>query len=306
MSGTAAEPGWYGNAGVRKDPRRVLRDGLDDGQVCFPLRLVPYWEHPLVTALAPRRREELLARHLFQYLEFTSHFETRVVNRATERIAEGHAGGGTRERLGAYQIYCDEAYHSLYNLDVVCQISAASGIPPLTYDFEPFATRLDQVGERLMPGETELAQLLQVVVFETLITAVLNDVPRDPRVLDLVRVVIRDHARDEGRHHAFFSAFFRDLWVRQDPAVRTRAARCLPQLIRGSLLPYIDPLRDALGEAGLDPPQTEEVLHDSYPIERLEAEMRSTARHTVQLFEETGVLDVPGGRDAFAQAHLLP
>ncbi|MGW7005989.1 hypothetical protein ACWGCW_25070 [Streptomyces sp. NPDC054933] len=65
-------------------------------------------------------------------------------------IAEGRAGTAfdTATRLDAYRIYCDEGYHSLYSFEVAHQVAAASGIPPLPYDFAPYLQRLDQVGER--------------------------------------------------------------------------------------------------------------------------------------------------------------
>lgn len=298
---------WYDRAGVRGGPRRRLGDELAAGQLFFPPLLIPYGDHPLVRALPEPRRAEVFARHLFQYLGFTAQFETRVVNRATERIAGGRSGidVGIPVRLDAYRIYCDEGYHSLYSLDVIDQISTASGISPTPYDFEPFLNRLDQVGEQALPGEPGLAPLLQVVVFEMLITAILNDVPKDPRVLTVVRDIVGDHARDEGWHHAFFARFFRELWAQQPTARRGRVARCLPALIRSSLLPDLRPVRASLAAAGLAPAVVAEVLRDAYPQDRVNTGIRTAARHAVRLFEESGVLEVPGGRDAFEAAELV-
>ncbi|MEU5050277.1 diiron oxygenase [Streptomyces sp. NPDC021096] len=306
---TAAEPRreWDERAGVRSCPRRVLGDELERGQLFFPPALVPYLDHPLVRALPADRRRALLARHLYHYLGFTAQFETRVVNRATDRIAGGRSGlrASTATRLDAYRIYVDEGYHSLYSLDVIDQVSRASGIPPAPYDFGPFLARLDAVGERALPDEGPLAQLLQVVVFETLITSILNDVPKDAGVLTVVRDIVRDHARDEGWHHAFFSALFRELWAQQPAPLRARVARCLPGLIRSSLLPDLRPVRASLAAAGLGPAAVADVVADSYPARRVDEDVRRASRHAVRLFEETGVLDVPGGRDAFATAELL-
>src|ERR687886_110138 len=50
----------------------------------------------------------------------------------------------------------------------------------------------------------EIAGLTKVfftVVSETLISAILSDIPHDQRVVGAVRAVIADHAEDEGRHH---------------------------------------------------------------------------------------------------------
>jgi hypothetical protein len=97
-----------------------------------------------------------------------------------------------------------------------------------------------------LPDEPHVARLVQVVVFETLITAVLNEVPSDQSVVSTVRSVLRDHARDEGRHHRFFAAFFHEFWAQLSPSVRSRLARVLPVLIRDCLDWDINPVRSSL------------------------------------------------------------
>lgn len=325
----ASLSGWFDRAGVRSDPHRLVEDpaprqvdGADTagnpdaadiaaqlraGKTFFPLALMPHVTHPLVQALPRDAARALAARHLYQYLTFTAHFETQVVNRATARIAAGgtdlHLPIGAR--VDALKIYTDEGWHALFSLDLVAQLAAATTIPALPYDFGPYLARLDSVCADLMPGKTVLAQLLQVVVFETLVTSILSAVPADQSVLDVVRETVADHARDEGRHHAYFSAFFRELWAGLDPSERSAAARCLPQLIRRSLEPDVTATRAALIAAGLSEPAVATVLAESYPAEGRTAEVARSARHSVRLFRICGVLDVPGGYDAFAAAGLL-
>ncbi|MEU6683558.1 diiron oxygenase [Streptomyces sp. NPDC046832] len=299
--------GWYDKAGVRTDPRRVMARELEEGKTLFPHTLIPYLDHPLVAALEPEERYRITARHLYQYMQFTMHFETSVVNRAAERIANGTSGLPlpAATRLDAYKIYCDEAYHALYSLDVVEQVSGATGVAVPDYDFAPFLERLDGLGASVMPGETILVQLLQVVVFETLVTSILKDIPKDQTVVGTVREVVRDHAQDEGRHHAYFAAFFKELWHDLSPALRERASRCLPELVSRSLTPDLVPVRGSLRAAGLDEAAVSEVLADVYAPDKTRDGIRASARHTFQLFESVGVLDVPGARDSFMSAGLL-
>ncbi|MGW7406429.1 diiron oxygenase [Streptomyces sp. NPDC054833] len=299
--------GWYEKAGVRTDPRRVIGDELEAGKTLFPEKLIPYLDHPLVRTLEPRQRFALIARHLYQYMLFTMHFETSVVNRAAGRIADGTSGLHlpSSVRLDAYKIYCDEAYHALYSLDVVEQVSEATGVETPDYDFAPFLGRLDAIGAEVLPGEPVLVQLLQVVVFETLVTSILKDIPKDPSVVGTVREVVRDHAEDEGRHHAYFAAFFKELWQGMSPALRVRAARCLPELVSRSLTPDLVPVRSSLGAAGLGDAAVREIVADCYAPEQLRRGVRSSARHTFHLFESVGVLDVAGARDACTSAGLL-
>ncbi|MFF5207793.1 diiron oxygenase [Streptosporangium sp. NPDC000396] len=282
----------------------MLQDETEQGKVYFPGNLVPYLDHPLVRDLAPRTLEELRVRHLYQFLLATTHLETRVVNRGAERIANNRIGidVSPATRLDAFKVYCDEGYHSLYSLDLVRQVEAATAIAAPDWDFGGFADRLDATAGRLLPGEPVLAQLLQVVVFETLITGVLNELPNDTTVVTTVRDIARDHARDEGRHHRFFSRFFHDLWSALDSGLRDRAAPVLPALIEDCLLWDVHPVRRSLSLAGLTPADVETVIADAYGGAR---DIRQSASATVRMCRSAGVLDVPGARESFADKGLI-
>lgn len=298
---------WYARAGVRSGQRRYDAPDPEVDKLFFPDQLIPHANHEAVLGLDPQRRRYLNAQHLFQWLNFTTHFEVAVVNRATQRIAEGNSGLSVPDhtRMGAFQIYIDEGYHSLYNLDVRRQLEARHNIAALPYDFTPFLHELDGVGAHL-PGLNRLVQLLQVVVFETLITSILIDIPQDPRVMTLVRETVREHAIDEGRHHAFFSAFFRELWTQLAPSTRVTVAHFLPEMILKSLRPNIETVQAALRTVGLSEAVVRAVLADSYSAAATNAYIRTASAKTVHLFEECGVLDIPGARENFIAAGLEP
>jgi hypothetical protein len=230
-----------------------------------------------------------------------------VVNRATRRIADGRSGLElpAETRLTAYQILVDEGYHSLYSLDVLEQVQQGSGITALPYDFGPFISELDAVGDEA-PGHRRLIQLLQVVVFETLITSMLADIPGDASVITVVRDVVRDHAIDEGRHHAFFASFFTHLWGQLDAATRHQMALYLPKIIVRSLQPATRAAFLALRSAGFPEPAAREIVAESFSPETVLAGIRSASAKTVRLFEAHDVLDLPGVREQFAAAGLLP
>ncbi|BFU44042.1 diiron oxygenase [Krasilnikovia sp. MM14-A1004] len=295
---------WYDAAGVRAGIRRTFADERDQGRVFFPTSLVPYLEHDLVRERAPHQRETLTVRHLYQFLLATTHLETRVVNRGAERIANNRIGVPLdgQLRMDAFKVYCDEGYHSLYSLDLARQVEAATGIAVPDWDFGGFADRLDATAAALLPGAEVLAQLLQVVVFETLITAVLNELPADPTVQTTVRDLARDHARDEGRHHRYFAGFFRHLWTHLDTPTRARAAVALPALIEDCLRWDGGPVHRSLTLAGLTAAEADVVVRDCYGGT---PQMRQTASATVRLCRSTGVLDQPGAREAFAAKGLI-
>ncbi|MEV0224556.1 diiron oxygenase [Streptomyces sp. NPDC050704] len=307
MSDLKAFDTWYEKSGVRVTLRRMLSE--DDEDILkdfFPRHLVPHLNHPLVREQEEPLQRYLSAQHLYQWLNFTSHFEVAVVCRATQQIAEDNCGLeiSNRARMDAFKILIDEGYHSLYSLDVADQIEKRSGIKALAYDFQHFLGNLDAIGDDY-PQHKRLVQLLQVVVFETLITSILADIPADKNVISVIRETVRDHAIDEGRHHAYFSAFFTQLWGQLDRTERQLVAKLLPDVIVRSLQPATKPAEAALNQAGLKPEIRRSVIAESYSRDAVLGSIRFASAKTVALFEQTGVLEMPGARDGFFSAGLL-
>lgn len=299
--------GWYEHAGVRGQKRRILHEDREQGRVLFPEKEIPYLDNIAVAELPPGARQMLVARHLYQYLLFTVHLETKVVNRGVSLIADdevGYAAIAPATRIDALKIYCDEGYHALYNLDIIHQIELATGILALPYDFTPRLDRLDATAHRFLPEHPQLARILQVVVFETVVTSILADVPRDPTVYQVVREVVGDHARDEADHHAFFVRFFRELWQHLTPALRISVARAIPHFIDDCLRPDLTAAHDSLVAAGLPTRLALDVLDESYTEAVIRAEVRHASRHTVKLLDSVGALDLPGVRDHLCELGL--
>jgi hypothetical protein len=306
LAGVQAFDAWYERSGVRSGPRRLAVIEGDSHKQFFPEGLIPHLSHELIDPDDDRLRRYLGAQHLYQWLLFTMNFEVSVVNRATQRIADGTSGLELpfAARRTAYQILVDECYHSLYSLDVVEQLQQVSGIAALPYDFTAFLSELDAVGDD-QPEHRQLVQLLQVVVFETLITSILSDIPSDESVITVVRDTVRDHAADERRHHAFFSSIFPYLWGQLDETTRQQMALYLPSLIVRSLQPATRPARQALQTAGFAESAARDIVAYSYRKDVVQASIRIASAKTVRLFQAHGVLDLPGVRDQFTAAGLL-
>jgi hypothetical protein len=298
---------WYDTAGVRAGVRRMFHDETDAGKVFFPERLVPYLDHEAVRNLPGERRRELTVRHLYQFLLSTTHLETRVVNQGAELIANDRCGVelSAKSRQDAFKVYCDEGYHALYSLDLAEQIGHVTGIPVPRWNYGGFVDRLGADVAATLPGEPTLATLLPTVVFETLITSVLNEVPTDAQVVTTVRDTVRDHAHDEGHHHRYFTQFFHELWHQLDTATRRSTAAALPRLIRSCLLWDVEPVRSSLMLAGVTEDTANAVVQDCYGGTIGDARIRDIARATLRMCESAGVFDVPGARDTFAAQGLL-
>jgi hypothetical protein len=304
---TKALRSWYERAGVRVDPRRMMREEHREGLHYWPPALAGFVAHPQVAQRGKVVRDELLVRQLYQYLQFTANYELRVINGATELIANGRSGLDlpAAVRHDAFKIYCDEGYHAMYSFDVIAQVEQASGIKHRPFDFEA-TLRYLQVAQDTTPARLRTTvTLLVVIVFETLITATLTQIPRSGDVISLVREVVKDHAQDEGCHHAYFSKFFGYLWGQLSPKDRTLLGPLLAEFIVRPLEPQLDTLRDSLAVAGLSGDAREEVVRDCFPAQQTRDTIRGTAKSTLRLFGRHGLYDDPATREAFEARGLL-
>ncbi|MBM0201674.1 diiron oxygenase [Micromonospora sp. NPDC051227] len=298
---------WDERAAVRQYPRRLLGPE-DETAVYFSPDLVPLTRHSLVRELRPELFDRILTQHLYRYLDFTTKLETLVVNSTVLGIASGSVGIALPEemRFDAYKIYCDEAYHALFSMDLMRQVVSRTGIRPLLPTEPYFLRRLRQIQEALPSNQRPLAELLFVTISETLISATLADIPADSTVAPAVRDAIRDHAADEGRHHAYFVIFLRHLWGSLDRTGRREAALLAPRLINAFLRPDTDAIRSELISYGLARDDAEQVLAEVYDEKTVLAHTRATAVRTVQYFATLDALELPSVEAEFHRYGLLP
>ncbi|NWF29771.1 diiron oxygenase [Streptomyces sp. PKU-EA00015] len=285
---------WYERASVRQAPRRTVAEG-DTALRFFSPDLVPVAHHPLVKALPEPVFDQILVQHLYRYLDFTAKLEYLVVNRTLVGIAHGSTGVRLPQemRFDALKMYCDEAYHALSAVDLMRQVEQRTGIRPRLPDEPFFLRRLQQILAKLPADERGLAELLFVIVSETLISASLAEIPDSDGLVPAVRESIRDHAADEGRHHAYFAAFLRHLWGQLSTAERQFAGRLVPQLMDAFLLPDLESLRAELTGYGLSKEQVEQVVGEVYTPEVLSRHSRATSRMTRRYLDQLGAFDDP-------------
>ncbi|HET6356855.1 diiron oxygenase [Streptomyces sp.] len=292
---------WYDRASVRQAPRRTILED-DTALQFFSPDLVPVAQHPLVKGLPERVFNAILVQHLYRYLDFTAKLEYLVVNRTLVGIAHGSTGVRVPEemRFDALKMYCDEAYHALSAVDLRRQVEHHSGVRAQLPDEPFFLRRLQQILAELPAEERALAELLFVVISETLISASLAEIPDSDDLVPAVRNSIRDHALDEGRHHAYFAVFLRHLWAQLLPRERQFAGRLVPKLMDAFLLPDLESLRTELTGYGLSADQVEQIIAEVYTPEVLSRHSRATSRMTRRYFEQLGAFDDPR---ALAELH---
>jgi len=298
---------WDSLAGVRVKPRRLLADEEASGKVYFSTALVPIIDHPVIVNLGPAARRTLLIYHLYSYLDFTASFEVEVVNRASKRIASGRIGIDlpAQMRFDALKIYCDEAYHSLFSIDIKLQIEAATGIKPLPYNFNAFLRRLNMARQGVPENLKQVSALLTVIVFETLISSTLNKIPKDQQVLSAIRQMIADHADDEARHHSFFSNLLDKLWPQLSKRQQSILGPILPHFIIKSLEPDYALIRRRLALYNLSPLEIDQVMEESYPWKEVIAGLKKTASATLRLFERNALFKDQQTLEVFQSSGVL-
>lgn len=297
---------WDTKSAVRSSPRRELSH--DQFTTLFPRELVPVAGHRIVAELPPELFNKLLAQHLYRYLHFTAKLEYLVVNHVALGIAHGSIKVPVPEQMkfDALKIYCDEAYHALFSVDLMRQIAELTGITSAADDEPFFMRRLAALKAERDPDRSNLIDVLFTIVSETLISATLSEVVTAGDVAPAVLESVRDHARDEGRHHAYFASYLHYLWASLDHGERRFAGRIFPELIDVFLRPDLPTLRTELAGYGIHDDDIETVLAETFS-ERIQAEYnRATASKLIGYLHEVGVFDESGARDeALSRGMLL-
>jgi len=298
---------WDTQSSVRRYTRIVFQDEEDMGKVYFPPKLVPVVQHPFVVKLGPAVRREILIQHLYNYLEFTSCFEVEMVNWGVKRIFLRKTGFELSEEilLDAYKIYCDEGYHSLFCADLRSQIQAATGITPNRLDFQAFMLKLEKVQEPAPEYLKPTTRLFIVILFETLISLILQQIPKDEEVISAVRRSISDHADDEARHHSYFSNVLDIIWPQIAKEQQSMIGPLLPHFIIRSLEPQLETIKRRLAKFDLAQDEIEQIVEESYPRSEVIAGIRKTARVTLSILERNRIYEDPETLEAFRMSGLL-
>lgn len=291
-------------------PRFLLTEELAAGKTLFASDLERYVAHPHVAPLAAdgsesKRQIEFLLLSAFN--QMTEQLEHEMVNRVLLDIKYDTLGLSLPRELrrDAGIIYEEEANHARVAEDLTDQITRATGLVPPQFPRPAYFERVSALEAILGPPLDRLVKPLLVVATETCITGVLAKVPKDDRVLSVVREVIDDHARDEAKHSAYFTAVFTELWPRLPVEHRASLGPLLPNIVQAFLSPDRRTIQAQLAVLGLSRDKQREVLFEAYPEADVQRDIARSAAGTVALFRRFGVLDDPQSLEAFGEAGLL-
>ncbi len=297
---------WDNRAAVRSRPRRFIDAPGLESQLFFPPESVPAVSHHLVTRRGPDVVSQVLLRSLYQYLYFTTMLEQVAVLPVTSDISVGLSGYPVPEamRADAFKITTDEAWHAQFCYDFAQELVRATRVGADSVAEPRFVGALAQTRRTFDPKIRHLADLAFAVVSETLVSALLSDIPYDKRLPRPVRELVSDHAADEGRHHAYFRSFLRWLWPQLTDNERVLIGARVPEFVRLFLAADLRSVTSILRASGLPPTEIKEIISDSYP-ETPGTDLRIAARSTVRSFCEVGALALPQVHEAFLISGLL-
>lgn len=297
---------WDNRASVRTKPLRnfSMQEG---GKLFFTPELVPVSAHPLIVERGTQAVHTVLAYHLFTHLDFTDTLENEVVAPAAYALCRRHVDLHFPEPMlsDARRIAVDEMHHALFASDLVRDIEKASGVEAPILSRPSFLRELDAIQAGADPDQRQLILFFFAAVSETLITGTLAQTPQDERVADTVRDVLRDHAEDEARHHAYFAQALAMAWPRLDAAKRALIGPLLPRFMEMFLTPDRLAMQEWLSCLGLSAKEAERVIEESHPRERDLVRWRRDAAPTLHHMKRAGILEDARAYDAFAASGFI-
>jgi hypothetical protein len=273
----------------------------------FSAAVAPLFLHARVREADASVRRSLLVLHLYDWLEFTEWLELGPVNRACDLLRrESFLPWLPAEmRADALKIYTDEAGHAEMSHALGDSVVRATGVTPLRLR-PAFLTALDEMVAAEDPEHEPLLTVLFATVSETLITGSLKRLPNDPTVQKAVRDLAKDHAIDEGLHHAFFRSVFVRLWPRLSADLRRRLGPLLPRMILAFLEPDVVAMRGMLErfpDAFDDPAGIAREVADS---DEMRAVIEEAAVPAMRVLAHGGAFEEPAVAAAFKACGLLP
>jgi P-aminobenzoate N-oxygenase AurF len=298
---------WYDVSWVRLERVEYTLTEQASDHVLFSPDLVPPVKHPFIVERGPEFAAEMLTHRFYTYADFTSVLEREAINVVTRDLARRIFWTELPRHmyLGAGRIYTDEAFHAQESDEVITGIVESTQIEPHFLSRPRFLSNLDLLTSNLDSVRRRLAMCGFAIVSETLISAILADIPHDQCVAAAVREFVAEHGRDEGRHHAYFSELLSLGWPVLPPSDREFLGPLFAKFVRWFLDPDLAWLRAFLAAKGFRGGQIEQILGDSYPALQVSATVREAARHSLARFAEVGVLQDNVTIEAFHAEGLL-
>lgn len=207
-----------------------------------------------------------------------------------------------KEFLALHKMYVDEGYHALFCLDMAQQVKKITNIFPL-YDSKPsFIKELKLLGQKVK--NPKVANIIFTAVSETLITGSLTEVAKEEAVPVSISGLMKDHAKDESRHHAFFKSLIYKIFSNNSLDARS-ALDFIPEAIYAFIKPDRMQLYNCLTQIGVTSSESNEIISDVYTDEVIEKSARSSAKDLLRFIDRSGMIDSNLLREKLEEKKLI-
>ena len=267
----------------------------------FKPSLVPISLHPLVAKESPEIEEKLQVQHLYGYLDATEVLETDIINRGLLNLIRGNTPLNIPSDLleEAYKIYTDEGFHALESYKLKKNIEILTNEPFVPLSTPPTnVVLLEEALNKVSEEYYNLAHLIACCVNETLISGNLLQA-NDPLLNPSIRFYIESHARDEAKHHLFFTHLFNVIWSHLLQHERKKISMILPLFIKSFLSINFSAVRNNLFRVGFSQNEVEEIIQDSYLQKDINEALNKSSKATLRIFAQNGVFNISSVRDCF-------
>jgi para-aminobenzoate N-oxygenase AurF len=285
---------------------RLVRIPLQAGYKYFPEYSCNLFDHPAVQQAPEKVRHDLLVLQLYYYLRFTVFLELGPVTEVCKLlcIKEVLPWLVPDMKAEAFKIYTEEIEHAYMYHDVFLEIEQATAVAPLN-NKPVFLSRIDRIIQQADSDFHSWTKLFFVIVSETLITNQLVRLPNDANLQPVVRELVREHAHDEARHHAFFKKIFKLTWQQLHPDTRQRIGVQLPDLIAAYLRPDEFSMLEMLQRFPDVFPEPQDMLNALFSPQANRARILTAALPTLQMFQTNGMFSDERIAEAFDRAGFM-
>lgn len=256
---------WPRRATIRTDLDRISEpEEYDESLPDYPVRLLPFAEHPLFLAADPVQRQKVITMAWLVYNERVIAAEEYVANPTFAMIMHGAFPGadGLHLKRAVQQTHVDEVWHTYMHMVAMQrtrEIREVTSEPhyPHTVTYRKLLEAEAQVSES---WERDLLKLVWTTVSEISVNAYLELLSRDETVQPLHALVPRLHARDESAHSSVMVEVAKALYVHMNKEQRGLFADTLPKALHAFVAQDFEVWPGILRHAGIE--HADEIVAD--------------------------------------------
>ncbi|MGV9251416.1 diiron oxygenase [Streptomyces sp. NPDC003697] len=256
---------WPRRATIRTDLDRISEpEAYDESLPDYPVRLLPFAEHPLFLAASPEQRQQVITMAWLVYNERVIAAEEYVANPTFAMIMHGAFPGadGVHLKRAVQQTHVDEVWHTYMHMVAmqrtreIRQVTSEPGYPH-TVTYRRLLEAEAQASEQ---WERDLLKLIWTTVSEISVNAYLELLSRDETVQPLHSLVPRLHARDEAAHSSVMVEVAKALFVHLNKEQRRMFVESLPRALHAFVAQDFEVWPGILRHAGIE--AADEIVAD--------------------------------------------